>query len=52
MEAGREEEEEEEEGWIWNFLFEDSQYYFESGEGISKNNLESQQSHNGQEVQV
>ena len=40
------------EGWLWWFLFEDSQDLFESVRVISKNDLESQQKQNVQEVQT
>ena len=40
------------EGWPWQFLFEDSQYCFESGMVISKNDIEGKQSNNVQEVHM
>ena len=40
------------EGLLWQNLFEDSIYCFESGRVISKNYLEGQQSNNVQEVQT
>ena len=40
------------EGWIWQFLFEDSKYCLESTRVISMKNCEGQQSHNVQEFQT
>ena len=40
------------EGWTWQFLFEDSQYCFESDIVISNKDLEGKQSNNVKEVHM